>query len=279
MSTKTYLLCLILTLAFPPHFLAAAQDEEVPKEKGGRMSPGGLARGTGFRVTMIHPMRGDFSRYDKLEIVKMRNLTGERTPQEAMEDYTDRLYEAFHGSGLFRTVRKVETLRLDRPLKRVPVPALRNDLAVWNGDDSGPVGGLDLMIDRSQTARQPASEINGADFSEGTVGGDTTGDGQHTPLDIEPQGTLVIATSALYYKGGNRGLRALGLGFGYHRFIVRFYIFDKEQGLELAMGNISGEVIGSFASIPLIAGDDASRSSIVEAIENRVEVRKALAER
>lgn len=62
---------------------------------------------------------------------------------------------------------------------------------------------------------------------------------------------------------------------GRHRFVVRFYLYDKERGVELAMGNISGEVDGSFGSVPFLAGDSEARRAIVAAIVNRTEIRHA----
>lgn len=91
--------------------------------------------------------------------------------------------------------------------------------------------------------------------------------------------TLLVTSEVLYYKAGNRGLRAIGFALGYHRFVVRVRLYDKELGRELAMINVSGEVSESFLSIPLIAGDGAARNAIVAAIVNRSEIRRATAGR
>lgn len=79
-------------------------------------------------------------------------------------------------------------------------------------------------------------------------------------------------------SSGSRTLRAVGLGFGYHRFLVRFTVYDKELGTILARSNISGEVSSSFLSVPFLAGDSDARNWIVDALVNRVEIRKAMAE-
>ncbi len=199
----------------------ALKEKKTPKQKNGTLDAKGAVRGSGFRITIIHPMRGNFAEYDKIEIVNMINEIGGRLPVTEMEKYTERLSKSFQQSGVFRDVRRVDILELVHNSGKEPEAA-----------------------------------------------------------DAEPEEkrTIVLTNRAIYYKPGSRGLRGIGLGFGYHRFVVRFQIYDKERGVELAMGNISGEVTEGFGSVPFLAGNGDARNSIVDALLNRVEVRKGLAD-
>lgn len=225
MLKKTLSLCFVISLFTLLPALGQGEEEpkpqKVPKQKNGMFNVEGAVRGSGFRVTIIHPMRGNFAEYDKIEIVNVINEVGDRLPAEEIEKYTDRLFSQFQKSGVFREVRKVDRLELaGNPENKPDTPA------------SSP----------------------------------------------EAKRTLVLTNRAIYYKPGSRNLRAIGLGFGYHRFVVRFQIYDKERGMELAMGNISGEVNEGFGSMPLLAGNSDARNSIVEGLINRIEVRRALSE-
>lgn len=224
-------LCACLLIGTGPATYAARQASppDVPdKKRSGGMDAKGIVRGSGFRTTMIHPMRGDFADYDTLEIVEMVSEIGDRISEEQMRDYTSGLIASFTRAGVFRSVTRTDRVSLATPPL---IAAAHPDALVWNGVPA--------------SAPEPATR------------------------------TIVMTSRVIYYKAGSRGLRAIGLGLGTHRFVVRFHLYDKERGVELAMGNISGEVDGSFGSVPFLAGDSDARNAIVEAIVNRTEIRHA----
>lgn len=228
-------LCACLVIGTGPATYAARQEtsRDVPdKKRSGGMDAKGILSGAGFVMTIIHPMRGDFSDYDKLEVVEMVSEVGDRIPKEKMRDYTSDLATSFTRAGIFRSVTRTDRVSLATPRLIAAAPP---DAPVEN--------------DAPASVPEPAKR------------------------------TIVMTSRVIYYKPGNRGLRAIGLGLGTHRFVVRFYLYDKERGVEVAMGNISGEVDGSFGSVPFIAGDSDARNAIVAAIVNRTEIRQATSAR
>lgn len=221
MVTRTWPLCLALIALLSG--AAAGAAGQVPKKKKGN-SASGVVTGSGFRITTIHPMRGDFSEYNRVEVAGITNGIGERISADVIEQFNQDLEASFQSSDGFSQVARI------------------GDVAVDSSAGS-PVGAGPPPV--------PAPE------------GSTR--------------TLLVSSEVLYYKAGNRGLRAIGLGGGYHRFVVRVRLYDKELGRELGMMNLSGEVSSGFFTMPLIAGDGAARNAIVAAIVNRTDIRRAKA--
>lgn len=278
MLRKTLFLCAVTVLLAP--LPAQAGGEKNPKEKRNRLDTRGAIHGSGFRITIIHPFRGDFSEYDKLEVVRTTSDVGDAVPDKAMEDYTKHLDLSFQKSGTFKEVREVDKVQLaQEPSRSAPDPG-----EVPDPDSPGLVEGSSspsdvwtaFLSEPFKSSPPPVPNL------AGPIRLHTPPPNPSTPLPAtqgaSAKRTMVIASSVIYYQKGNRTLRAVGFGGGYFRFVVRFYIYDKELGVELAMGNISGEVNTSFYAVPFLAGDSEGRESVVSALVNRVEVRKASAD-
>ncbi|MFQ5695331.1 MAG: DUF4410 domain-containing protein, partial [Terriglobia bacterium] len=86
--------------------------------------------------------------------------------------------------------------------------------------------------------------------------------------------TLVVTSTVLDYLKGNRAKRMLGVGIGGSRFTVRFSIYDKQNGKEVARGNITGVVEDTSFGLPGGSGSDQSMkvaaSDLVLHVERRV---------
>lgn len=278
MDKKALLLCIVVALLAPPP--AHAGEEKKPKEKRPRLDAHTAIHGAGFRITMIHPFRGDFSEYDKLEVVRTASDVGDAVPAKAMEDYTENLYLSFQKSGAFKEVREVD----QGPLAPGPSPPASDPGELAESDEAGPVEGSSppsngLIASRSVPfPSSPASASYRAGLNSFESPPASPTQPLANPQAVQPKRTMVIVSRVIYYQKGNRTLRAVGFGGGYARFVVRFYVYDKERAAELAMGNISGEVSTSFYSVPFLAGDAEGRDAVVGAIVNRVEVRKAAAD-
>lgn len=320
-ARKRLALCLMVTVLMPLTAWAGDKDKhetnhpqesrKAPKKKRAHLDTKGAVRGSGFRISWIHPMRGNFAEYDTLEIVNLTSAIGDRVPAEEMEKYTEDLVRSFEEASIFGEVRKVDEATLaERPAESVNSEA--TEAAVM----ASPQGTLSSLDDQIAFLSSPFHSS-----SLPVIPGDSVPHRLETPLQViapdaplppetapaprspleaplelmdpaslpqesealavtqapEPKRTMVITGEVIYYKKGNRGLRIVGLGLGYHRFVVRFHIYDKELGEELAMGNISGEVMEGFLSVPGLVGDADGRKQVVDALVNRVERRRAQA--
>lgn len=266
-----------------------AEDQKIPEEKSQGLEAKGVLRGSGFRISIVHPMRGDFSKYDRLEVVEMLNGVGDRLQDQVKDDYMKKLIQEFQGMGAFafkevRVVPESEIQGWPIGIRAAVSSGLETPDQARSEDPAGRADASDAVLSPPAGPRPDSVNVNGASVDSPAAGvpgepaqaekGGSPGGGSDAPMR-----TMVVITESIYYKAGSRGLRALGLGGGYHRFVVRFYLYDKELRQELAMGNISGEVTGGFFSVPLLAGDDDARSAITSALTNRVEVRRAKAGR
>ncbi|RMG51192.1 MAG: hypothetical protein D6723_11075 [Acidobacteria bacterium] len=284
---------------------------KMPKRERPHLTVKGAARGSGFRITWIHPTRGNFAEYDRLQVVRLTSAIGDRVPREAMEKYTEDLARSFEQTGIFHRVEVVDDLALVKhplPGGAVSHPVGKSSV-VPQGSFPSFEGWGTPFAQRPQSSSPPSTipvaeglmapirvlppdaplpQPTGRSIPKRPLDAplivadpDALPEEQKTAVASErrAQRTMIITGCVIYYKKGNRGLRMLGLGLGYHRFVVRFHIYDKELGQELAMGNISGEVSGGFLSIPGLTGDADGRKWVVTALVNRVERRRAKADR
>ncbi len=77
--------------------------------KNGIVSATGLLRGAHFRIQYIIPMHGNFSNYDKVEIVRLRSTLGSKVPQEKMDKFVKDLRKSFEKMGSFSQVAIVDS--------------------------------------------------------------------------------------------------------------------------------------------------------------------------
>ncbi|MFQ5664697.1 MAG: hypothetical protein ACE5HL_12810 [Terriglobia bacterium] len=113
-SLAGILLLALVSLAFlavPP--ARAEKKKEKQKGNNGVFSAGGVLKGNYHHLRFIIPFRGDFSRYNKVEIVQVASDVGSDTvPPEKLEKYTEWLQQLFADTGLFEEVLIVEEMAL-----------------------------------------------------------------------------------------------------------------------------------------------------------------------
>lgn len=287
MLKKALPLSVILSMWVP--YAALADNKKVPREKRSRLDAQAAIRGSGFRITTIHPMRADFSEYDKIEIAKTTNEVGERASAEELQNFTDGLARSFQQAGSFKEVIRVDKPQLAKGDAQAN-PALGEGSRSTDtaSSEDAPLLAAEMPIFPPSFGSPSESAVLGGPDPKGlgSPGRATLPDAavrqKGKPIAVAAAAgtkrTLLITTEMIYYKKGSRTVRALGLGGGSQRFVVRFHIYDKELGQELAMGNIAGEVNDGFGSVPFLAGNSEARTSVVAALVNRVEVRRAKAE-
>lgn len=160
--------------------------------------------------------------------------------------------------GNFANYDRVEIAKLESALGDV-VPRKKMDKFANNLKKSFERMGLFSQVEIVDSFVRPDPASSGAEEQAGAKD--------------KSKGTLVITGKVIDYARGSRALRLLGLGLSPSIFTVRFSIFDKDTGQELARGNISGVVQDGFLSIPGFSSDEVSFKEVGVAISDQVERR------
>ncbi|MEE8201309.1 MAG: hypothetical protein V3R29_09085 [Candidatus Acidoferrales bacterium] len=249
-----FLLLALLGSTFLAPRPARTEEKKEPKGNNGVFSAGGILKGKYHHLRFIIPFRGDFSQYNKVEIVQPESDLGPDTvPAEKIEQYTRWLQQLFLDTGLFEEVRIVQETTL--------------------GSAAASVSPAEEEVVRAELAGFPLPA--GLDPDEEFTGIPA----EDTVLLIQPAAvpekhTLVVTSTVLDYLKGNRGLRMLGVGIGGSRFTVRFSIYDKQTGAEVARGNVTGAVEDTSFGLPGGSGSDQSlkvgAADLVYHVERRV---------
>lgn len=255
------LLFALVGSAFPAAHPAQAEN--------GVMSAGSALQGRYHHLRFILPFRGDFSRYNKVEIVRPTSDIGpDRVPPEKMQQYTQWLHQMFASTGLFEEVQDVEEMRLDSPL----AVAAQTGTLLPSDPSAFPAADEEIPAPRRISpillaSLSPDGEPVGISAADASALGPP-------PASTGEQHTLVVTSTVLDYVKGNRGLRLLGVGLGGARFTARFSLYDKQTGQEVARGNVTGVVEDGSFGLPGGSSSDQSlkvaADDLVGHVENRV---------
>src|SRR5262249_25885897 len=92
--------------------VAAAQGSKRGRNyrtKNGVLSLKGEVFGGEFRVTNVIPLHGDFSKYNRIEIVRLESLIGPNVPSEVLNKYMEQVSAGFKQGGHFQQVEVVNS--------------------------------------------------------------------------------------------------------------------------------------------------------------------------
>lgn len=223
------------------------------RPKMGVISIKGEVFGGEFRVTNVIPLRGDFSKYNRIEIVRLQSLIGSDVPSAVLNKYTGDVYSAFKKGGYFQEVAVVDSWR--RP---PPDEARRQVDEDFKKADSleAPMLGWEDMIANDQR-RLLAARREEEVFKDAT--------------------TLVITGQVIDYDKGNKYLDLLPLNMGNAIITVRFSYYNKETGEELGRQIISSEMGSKL--VPMLLSVRNTVVGLVEGLVDQITRRKAAAER
>lgn len=163
--------------------------------------------------------------------------------------------------GNFAYYDRVEIVRLESALGDA-VPREKMDKFEANLKRSFEKMGLFSSVDIVDSYQPPAAPSD---------------DRAESAIEDKQSKTLVIRGKVIDYSRGNRLARLLGIGLAPAIFTVRFSMFDKETGRELARGNISGSVEEGLFAASALTPSDASFKEVHKAISDQVERRKKAA--
>jgi hypothetical protein len=246
--------CLVLAILCIGYEAAAG----VPKgskyaPKNGILNIESIILGGAFRVTTVIPLHGDFSKFDRVDVVQTRSLIGEDAPAALLEEVTEKLRAEIEGTGRFSNVRVVDTIPKLPPAMAAKRVALSDrfreadPLAV-------PMGTWQDMLNFDEQRRLAAQ------LEEVT--------GKHE--------TLAVAGEVLDFAKGNKLLQLLFLDLGNSTLTVRFSFFDEETGEELGRQVVSSD--NSSMVLPSVVSPRGPLTGIAEGLVDQISRRKVAAE-
>jgi len=205
--------------------------------------------GGAFRVTAAIPMHGDFSRFDRVEIVEAGSLIGGDVPPTVLHRLTAQLLAEFRKSGRFAEVEAVRSYER----RRTPTASVVEEADAFRTPDS-----LDAPM-------RPAADMVEMDRERQAASRDKTVD------------TLVVTDEVIDYVRGNKFTQLLLLNLGNGLMTIRLSYFDKATGEEFGRSVVSSDTTSKV--VPSLLSPRTALVGVAEGVVDQVTRRKVAAER
>ncbi|MEP6915032.1 MAG: hypothetical protein ABJC89_05275 [Acidobacteriota bacterium] len=218
--------------------------------KNGVFSLKALVFGGGFRVTTAIPLHGDFSKFDRVEIVEAESLVGPDAPSAFLHRLTEQLAAEFRKGKRFLDVAIVERYRPPPDATVVDGSPDQNLFRTADSLDAPLRGAQDLIaMDRQRDAAE--QQRAGA--------------------------SLVVKSEVIDYSKGNKFLQLLFMNWGNALVTLRLSYLDGATGEELGRSVISSD--NSSKVVPSLFSTRTALSGVAEGLVDQVTRRKLGAER
>jgi hypothetical protein len=234
-------------LATWPNPLYAQTKSYTPKN--GVLNWKAVVLGGAFRVTTAVPLHGDFSRFDRVEIVEAESLIGGDAPPTVLHRLTAQLLAEFRKGGRFAEVAVVRSYER----RRTATLAIPEESETFRTADS-----LDAPM-------RPAADMAAMDRARETAA-------RHTRSD-----TLVVTNEVIDYVKGNKFTQLLLLNLGNGLVTVRLSYYDKATGDELGCSVISSD--NTSKVVPSLLSPRTPIGGVAEGVVDQVTRRKVAADR
>jgi hypothetical protein len=217
--------------------------------KNGVVNMKAVIFGGAFRVTTVVPLHGDFSRFDRVQIVEAESLIGPDVTPRFLRALTEHLVKEFRKGKHFSTIEVVPSYE-PRPI----VP---------------PVGGRGTAdfraADRLDAPMRPASDMA------------VMNDARDLAAQMPTDDTLVVTDQVIDYAKGNKFLQLLLLNLGNGLVTLRLAYFDRATGEELGRSVVSSD--NSSKVVPSLLSTRTPLTGIAEGLVDQVTRRKVASER
>jgi hypothetical protein len=224
--------------------------------KNGILNYKAIILGGAFRVSTAIPLHGDFSKFNRVEIVRLQSRIGSDTPPELLKQLTDSLRAEFERGGRFTEVKVVNSFH--KPERVAP----------------------------TREERVGAHDFREADPLEAPMrdGGDMQAFDEQRRLAAlleghrgESAGVLTIVGEVIDYAKGNKLLQLLPIDLWNSLLTVRFSYYDMETGEELGRQIVSSD--NSSKVVPRAFSPRNALTGIREGLVDQITRRKVAAER
>lgn len=231
--------------------LTGSAQDKVYTPKNGVFSWKAIVLGGGFRITIAVPLHGDFSKYDRVEIVRSESLIGPDVPAAFLVRLTDQLTAEFKKGQRFTDVTVIDSYEP----KAFPVD-----------DAVGTAGETFRDADSLEAPMRNAGDLLAFDRE------------REAAATIAPaSSTLVVSSEVIDYAKGNKLAQLLFLDLGNAVVTMRFSYHDKGTGEELGRSVISSD--NSSKVVPSVLSPRTALSGVAEGLVDQVTRRKVAGER
>ena len=208
--------------------------------------------GGGFRVTVAIPLHGDFSKYDRLEIVRTESLIGPDVPNEFLNQVTAQLASEFRRGGRFMDIAIVDSFNARRS---------------GAGEQSAPAPDTFRGADSLDAPMRTEEDLLAFDHQRQAA----------ADAPASASTTLVVRSEVIDYTKGNKFLQLLFLDLGNGVLTMRFTYVDKVTGEALGGNVISSD--NSSKVVPGLLSPRSALSGVAEGLADQVTRRKMAGER
>lgn len=200
--------------------------------------------GGAFRVTTVIPLHGDFSKYDRLEIVRPESVIGPSVPASLLTRIGNGLVAEFSRGKRFDDVDVVGSFTPATP---------SGDAGARSFRDADPI----------DAPMRPRADMLAFD--------------RQREMSNRDSGTIVIRSEIIDYAKGNKLLQLLFIDLGNAVLTLRFTFYDKVTGQELGRTIISSD--NSSKVVPSLFSTRSPLSGVAEGLVDQLTRRKVASER
>jgi hypothetical protein len=203
--------------------------------------------GGAFRTTTAIPLHGDFSHFNRVEVVQATSLIGPDAPGTLLHRLTEELVAQFTRSGRFDDVSILKAYE--------PHPQATDDTAA-EMEEFRTADPLDAPM-------RPKTDLPLMDAERASA----------RQLDD----TMVVSDEVIDYARGNKWLQLLFLNLGNGLVTLRLSYYDKATGEEIGRSVISSD--NSSKVVPSLLSSRTPLVGVAEGLVDQVVRRKVAAER
>ena len=200
--------------------------------------------GGAFRVLPVIPLHGDFSKYNRLEIVRPESVIGPDVPASLLTRLGNGLVAEFSRGRRFEAIDVVDTF----------APASATGLSTSRSFRDA---------DALDAPMRTWADLQAFDRQREASNRDT--------------GTIVIRSEVIDYAKGNKLLQLLMVDLGNAVLTIRFSYYDKVTGEELGRTVISSD--NSSKIVPSLFSTRSPLSGVAEGLVDQLTRRKVASER
>ncbi len=222
--------------------------------KNGVLNFKAIVFGGAFRVSTAIPLHGDFSKFQRVEIVRLRSRIGNDIAPELLNQLTQTLRKEFERGARFTEVSVMDSFQKPEP---AVVPRAKKPIP----DDFREADPLEAPLRSWDDLKAFDEQRRLAALREERE---------------ERTGVLAVVGEVIDYAKGNKFLQLVPLDLGNAVLTVRFSYYDMETGEELGRQVVSSD--NSSKVVPSVISPRNALTGIVEGMVDQVTRRKVAAE-
>ena len=246
------LLCFLL--GFGVTVLGCFGQSKTYSPKNGVLNIRAIVLGGAFRVSTAIPLHGDFSKFQRVEIVRLQSRIGNGVPSEVLNQLTQALRKEIERGARFAEVSVVDSFQKPQ--------------AAIMARGAEPIPHDFREADPLEAPMRSWDDLKAFDEQRGLAARRDEGE--------ERTSVLAVVGEVIDYAKGNKFLQLVPIDLWNAILTVRFSYYDMETGEELGRQVVSSD--NSSKVVPSILSPRNALTGIVEGMVDQVTRRKVAAE-